>query len=765
MTTIQQAIFLDGGPGQIDYWFNQLTDTNANSTTGYSLTDHAFDSLGNIVVAGISVNNTWPDNKHFWHKIGKNGDILVTRTFSDSNSGSDVTDIAIDSSDNIYAALGNARFVKWDSSNNIVYSKRNTWSSSNQPYGDSGVGGGSLTLSGNALSYYSLGSNRRAMQVDASTGEIYSATTASAGNTFFGKGGFGKTSQGNFLCGYVQGPGSNYDNYWMVATTSLSQQFCFYSGSTAAICRGIDYINGNYYIVGMRQTDNSFAGDALMYKLGSYSSSGNQGILWSRRIRNINNTSNGSYQSQFYDVAGDSEGNIYTVGHSPEPSTVTGGIIIKFNSSGTIVWSRFIKHSSGSTYVTKITIDSNDTMWVNIDVKGSSTGSSDVCGVAKLPTSGLFIGTYCGFTVTDWSSGFNSSYQSFNHNAQSGSVPGFLGGYGNLTLGDSFNVSYTEPTVPGSSGQCKSMVASTTDPGQESFTTPGTYQWTAPAGITKVSVVAVGGGGGGQSSAQASNGVSSCGGAGGGLGWKNNIPVTPGQVYTVVVGAGGDGQSSGSGSGKNGSTSYFIDQGTVEGGGGNSATSSSSSNGGGFTGDGGGNGGKGNIGAGYAGGGGGGAGGYSGDGGDAVQSSPNGNGNPGTPGNDGQGGAGGSGGGGVTGNNASFDACGAGGGGGGVGILGEGASGAGGEGGRTDVSTGYGSGGNGGSGGQVGTSVGLGYQGQRIGSTYGAGGGGGGSQFSSPPYHWYNGADGGHGAVRIIWGAGRLFPSTNTGDV
>ena len=248
MTTIQQAIFLDGGPGQIDYWFNQLTDTNASAT--YELTDHVFDSLGNIVVAGVS------DNNHFWHKIGKNGDILVTRSFNDgSGYAADSTSIEIDSSDNIYAAIGNARFIKWDSSNNIVYSKRNTWSASNQPYGDSGAGGGSLTLSGNTLTYYSIGSNRRAMQVDVSTGETTSATTASAGNTLFGVGGFGKTSQGNFLCGYVQGPSTNNANYWMVATTSLTQQFCFYSVSTESICRGIDYINGNYYIVGLRQTD------------------------------------------------------------------------------------------------------------------------------------------------------------------------------------------------------------------------------------------------------------------------------------------------------------------------------------------------------------------------------------------------------------------------------------------------------------------------------------------------------------------------------
>jgi hypothetical protein len=31
---------------------------------------------------------------------------------------------------------------------------------------------------------------------------------------------------------------------------------------------------------------------------------------------------------------------------------------------------------------------------------------------------------------------------------------------------------------------------------QQAFTTPGTYTWVAPAGITSVSVVCVGGGGG-----------------------------------------------------------------------------------------------------------------------------------------------------------------------------------------------------------------------------------------------------------------------------
>jgi hypothetical protein len=39
-------------------------------------------------------------------------------------------------------------------------------------------------------------------------------------------------------------------------------------------------------------------------------------------------------------------------------------------------------------------------------------------------------------------------------------------------------------------------------------------------------------------------GTYTTGGGGGGLGWKNNIAVTPGQSYTVVVGAGGTGEAS-----------------------------------------------------------------------------------------------------------------------------------------------------------------------------------------------------------------------------
>lgn len=244
--------------------------------------------------------------------------------------------------------------------------------------------------------------------------------------------------------------------------------------------------------------------------------------------------------------------------------------------------------------------------------------------------------------------------------------------------------------------------------GQQAYTSSGSYCWTAPCGVTSVSVVTVGAGGGTRS------------GGGGGLGYKNNYSVNAGCTYSVVVGAG---TSTGSGG-----QSYFVATCVVRGGGGISQGA-----GGTYTGDGGGNGGAGSI-TQYADtGGGGGAGGYAGNGGYGSTFNT-------TAGA----GAGGGGGGG------DGWSCGgwvAGGGGGGVGILGQGSNGAAGSG-----CGGTASEGKGGSCGADGSN--------RNGGLYG---GGAGVLVNCGSFSNKSGAG---GAVRIIWpGDSRSFPSTSTGDL
>lgn len=264
--------------------------------------------------------------------------------------------------------------------------------------------------------------------------------------------------------------------------------------------------------------------------------------------------------------------------------------------------------------------------------------------------------------------------------------------------------------------------------GQQEYSA-GTYSWIAPFGITSVSVVCVGGGASGNRADE----NSARGGGGGGLGYKNNIPVIPGNSYTVVAGAGGLGYPPYTMSASAGGNSYFISLATVAGYGGGITGS-----GGSYVGDGGGNGGNTTANSGN-GGGGGGAGGYSGNGGQGGGQATNGGAGSGGGGGGGSGGNGGVGGGG----------------GGGVGLLGQGSNGAGGV--YVSQWDGDSRQATGGSGGTGGLNT---YSGGSVAGSYGGGGGAG----SNNGGLW--GGYGGTGGVRIIWpGNLRAFPSTNTGNL
>lgn len=282
--------------------------------------------------------------------------------------------------------------------------------------------------------------------------------------------------------------------------------------------------------------------------------------------------------------------------------------------------------------------------------------------------------------------------------------------------------------------------------GEVKYTSPGSYNWTVPEGVTSVSALAIGGGGGGSPSTSYSNGIAGGGGAGGALHWRT-FTTTPGEIYTIVVGAGGSGGQQSGNSYAN--TSNLTDGGEssiktslndyiVRAGGGskgsyNNINSSGYSTGGlsyyGDLGGGGGNGGRGGYGSsGNTSGGGGGAGGYSGNGGDGSY---------GTNYNSDTGGSGGGGGGG-TGHNG-WNQLGTVGG-GGVGIYGEGISGS-----------------------AVGGSFNLQGNPGSNGTGKDYGGGGAGSEDDSS----YRGANGGSGAVRIVWPGSdttRSFPSLKVLD-
>jgi hypothetical protein len=80
-------------------------------------------------------------------------------------------------------------------------------------------------------------------------------------------------------------------------------------------------------------------------------------------------------------------------------------------------------------------------------------------------------------------------------------------------------------------------VTVTTVSGEQVFTSPGSFTFTVPAGVIDISAVAIGGGGGGASGYYSYG--SGGGGGGGGLAWMNGISCQPGDVFTVTVGSAG----------------------------------------------------------------------------------------------------------------------------------------------------------------------------------------------------------------------------------
>lgn len=331
--------------------------------------------------------------------------------------------------------------------------------------------------------------------------------------------------------------------------------------------------------------------------------------------------------------------------------------------------------------------------------------------VPDAPTVGTVTVAGITATVPFTAPAFNgySPILSYTATSNPGGITGTVtqSGSGNITVSGlspltsyTFTVTATNAVGTSAPSAASNSITTGSAPGQQAYTTAGSYSWIAPTGVTSVCAVAVGPGNNG---------------SGGGLGWKNNISVTPGNSYTVVVGA------------ANTSTdSYFNSSVTVQGNSGSTRT---------YVGDGGGNGGLQGARSG------GGAGGYSGAGGAGK----------GITDADGNAGSGGAGGGGAV-KQITLGCCTPfiGGAGGGVGLLGEGSNGAGGT-----RSTGIAGGGGGGSGGNNG--------GQSTVSTAGNGGSYGGGYGKSIPAVG-DGSSGG-GAVRIIWGSGRAFPSTNTGNL
>lgn len=398
---------------------------------------------------------------------------------------------------------------------------------------------------------------------------------------------------------------------------------------------------------------------------------------------------------------------------------------------------------------------------LNVQTFSSSSASArSITGTGTVNCAG-------NWTTTNGGTFTKGSVDSYTIKMLNSSAKTFAGGGG--AFGTLVQAGAGALTVTGSNsfGDVQQTLVAPAAAGQGLFDTVGWSYWTVPAGVYSISAVAVGGGGGtfwAETTGAPFSGIS--GGGGGGLAYANSMSVFPGQILVVYVGGGGYARAGGPPSplpsvGIAGGPSYIGSSGAawIRGGGGgggigNSTTSNPGGTGGTSTGTlraGGGTGGAGGAvnadtmpGAG-----GGGAGGYSGNGGAAgTVTAPAGVAGAAGAASSGAAGAGGSGGAAAIGGAA----------GGGVNVYGIGTTGAAGPI-QTLVAQQGGYGGSSGGDGS-GTTAG-GDNGGYGGGGYG-GGGGGGADDSGP---WCGGAAyAAQGAIRVIWGDARSFPS-NAPDV
>jgi hypothetical protein len=149
----------------------------------------------------------------------------------------------------------------------------------------------------------------------------------------------------------------------------------------------------NMYYIGTGNGSSSTAAGCII----KFNSSGV--IQWVRYLGQVGvNANNNIY---FRSGAVDSSGNVYVCGEAYPGTGSNGGVIAKFNGSGTLQWQRSFAESGTSGYRTSlksITVDGNDDLII-----GGSQDGDRIAYILRLPNDGSLTGTYGNFTYASTS--------------------------------------------------------------------------------------------------------------------------------------------------------------------------------------------------------------------------------------------------------------------------------------------------------------------------------------------------------------------------
>lgn len=139
---------------------------------------------------------------------------------------------------------------------------------------------------------------------------------------------------------------------------------------------------GNVYAVGFADNTVSGSNNAVIVK---YNSSGT--LQWQRQL-GTDTTS--AWDDQFYKLVIDSSDNVYVSGWEATSGTATDALVVKYDSSGTVLWRRRLGLSTGGSeeFAYGIALDGSNNVYIN----GGNTYPSNLLGfLAKYDSSGTAI--------------------------------------------------------------------------------------------------------------------------------------------------------------------------------------------------------------------------------------------------------------------------------------------------------------------------------------------------------------------------------------
>jgi hypothetical protein len=395
MDITTERLLMGSGGGKDSYWIATLI-TNSTTTYAYGI---GVDSTKNVYISGYG---TAADAAALSAKFTPDGSLTWAKLFSFTSATEYSNGLVLDSSDNLYVggnyyhsfySVGSIGIAKCDSSTGN-FNTIKSWAPSDgsNAFKTAISPSGTIVVSG--FTYSSPGYYYASyLAVDSSLNFVFGKNylfSLSWTDYQFARS-ITADSAGNFISGCTSYAGSYY--------VPLIHKIDSFGNTVWGKAPNIANFGGtgiacdssdNIIFVGYSAYYNGTYNDGIILK---FNSSGT--ILWGRHLYDA------SFSALFRAVTCDTSGNIYVVGNVTIAG-YTAGYIVKFDSTGNVQWQRTLSYPTTDVDFQEVRLSGTSSLCIS----GYVATSPPRALVFKVPTDGTLTGTYGAYT---YASGARSS--------------------------------------------------------------------------------------------------------------------------------------------------------------------------------------------------------------------------------------------------------------------------------------------------------------------------------------------------------------------